>query len=108
MNAAGIFVVGFCCSALAAAPATAKSGDQVYEMACAKCHSSLFGSFLTEAPELGSPEWTFRLNKAGSVGNLALSVIKGKGGMPPRGGMPRLSDAEIRGAVEYMLRESKH
>jgi cytochrome c5 len=35
------------------------------------------------------------------------SVIKGKGAMPPRGGNPSLSDAEVRAAVDFMVGQSK-
>jgi cytochrome c5 len=39
--------------------------------------------------------------------SLLQSVIKGKGAMPPRGGNPSLSDAEVRAAVEFMVGQAK-
>ncbi|MBL8483690.1 MAG: c-type cytochrome, partial [Rhodocyclaceae bacterium] len=35
------------------------------------------------------------------------SALKGKGGMPPKGGNAALSDAEVKAAVEYMVGAAK-
>ena len=35
------------------------------------------------------------------------SVLKGKGAMPPKGGIASLSDAQVRAAVEFMVSQSK-
>jgi cytochrome c5 len=45
--------------------------------------------------------WSPRL--AQGIEALHASVIKGKGAMPPKGGAPQLSEADLRAAVEYMV-----
>jgi cytochrome c5 len=37
------------------------------------------------------------------VNAMTASVIKGKGVMPPKGGQPKATEAELRAAVEHML-----
>ncbi|HXZ93545.1 MAG TPA: c-type cytochrome, partial [Burkholderiales bacterium] len=34
-------------------------------------------------------------------------ALHGKGAMPPKGGNPSLSDADIRATIEYMVSHSK-
>ncbi len=52
------------------------------------------------APKLGDKAaWAPRL--AQGMDTMVQSAIKGKGAMPPRGGSSA-SDADLRGAVEYM------
>jgi cytochrome c5 len=41
------------------------------------------------------------------VAALTASAIKGKGAMPPKGGLANASEADIRAAVEYMLAAAK-
>jgi cytochrome c5 len=38
---------------------------------------------------------------------MAEIAIRGEGAMPPRGGNPKLSDAEVRAAVAYMMEKSR-
>lgn len=79
--------------------AAAASGKDVYAQACAVCHASL-------PPKLGDKAaWKPRLGQGTDA--LVASVIKGKGTMPPRGGKPSLSDADIKAAVEYMISQVK-
>ena len=52
-------------------------------------------------PGQRTPAWAVR-SKAG-VDALVASAIKGKGAMPPKGGLATATDADIRAAVEYML-----
>ena len=76
-----------------------KDGKAVYTQTCAACHAS----GVAGAPKLGDrAAWAERL-KAGEVG-LVLSVLKGKGAMPPKGGNANLTDADVRAAVDYMIR----
>jgi len=76
-----------------------KDGKAVYTQTCAPCHAS----GVAGAPKLGDrAAWAERL-KAGEVG-LVLSVLKGKGAMPPKGGNANLTDADVRAAVDYMIR----
>ena len=77
-------------------------GKAVYDRVCVACHQvSVAGS-----PRLGDKAaWAPRLQTG--MDSLMQSVIKGKGAMPPRGGNPSLSDAEVRAAVEFMVGQSK-
>jgi len=41
------------------------------------------------------------------VDALHANAIKGKGAMPPKGGNPSLSDADVSAAVDYMVSAAK-
>jgi len=85
-----------------AAPAAPKSGAEIFAAACNACH----GAGVLGAPKVGDQAaWSQRLSAQGGLDGLTASAIKGKGGMPPKGGA-MVSDAEIRAAVEHMLSES--
>jgi len=89
-------------AAVNAAPAAPKSGADIVASACIACH----GAGVLGAPKIGDKAaWEPRLQAAGGLDGLTASAIKGKGGMPPKGGA-MVSDAEIRAAVESMLAES--
>jgi cytochrome c5 len=77
-------------------------GKAVYDKVCVACHQvSVAGS-----PRLGDKAaWAPRIQTG--MDSLMQSVIKGKGAMPPRGGNPSLSDAEVRAAVEFLVGQSK-
>jgi cytochrome c5 len=75
-----------------------RSGAQVVEIDCAKCHGSGVGG----APRIGDrAAWIPRLKQG--LHYLTLSAINGHGGMPPRGGMVNLTDREIEAAIGYMV-----
>jgi cytochrome c5 len=75
-----------------------RSGEQVVQERCQECH--LTGK--QGAPKLGDMnDWKPRLQKG--VDPLVKSAIGGHNGMPARGGLANLSDAEIKAAVEYMV-----
>lgn len=77
---------------------TTRSGDQVVAERCQECHASGKDG----APKLGDMEaWKPRLTKG--VQPLIKSAISGHNGMPARGGLANLSDAEMKAAVEYMV-----
>ena len=79
----------------------AKSGEQVYNATCTACHS--LG--VAGAPKTGDKAaWETRL--AQGMDALLGSSVKGKGAMPPKGGNVGLSDDEVKGAIEYMLKKS--
>jgi c(7)-type cytochrome triheme protein len=84
--------------ALAASGASAQvAGKATYDAVCAGCHA--IG--VANAPKFGdAAAWTERLKPG--LDALVASAIKGRGVMPPRGGNPRLSDAELRAAISYM------
>ncbi len=80
---------------LVAGNALAAEGKDVYAKNCGVCHGSL-------PPKLGDKKaWAPRIQKGTDA--LVASVVKGLGAMPPKGGKPALSDADIRAAVEYMV-----
>jgi len=87
----------------AAAADAPQPGDQTVRQVCSGCHAT----GLLGAPQIGnSAAWSARLKAAGSVDGLLASASHGKNNMPPRGGVPDLSDAELRAAIEYMLASS--
>ncbi|MDH3451632.1 MAG: c-type cytochrome, partial [Gammaproteobacteria bacterium] len=81
-----------------AAPAAPRSGEEVYNAVCAACHA--IG--VANAPKFrDAASWAPRIGKG--IDALVASAIKGIGTMPARGGVPTISDDEIRGAVEHMV-----
>jgi cytochrome c5 len=79
------------------APAELKSGEQVYNLACASCHAA----GVAGSPKFGDQAaWSPRI--ATGLDALTLSTINGKGAMPARGGNPTLQDLELTRAVVYM------
>jgi cytochrome c5 len=86
--------------AAAAAPAGAGSkpdGAKIYASGCNACHAA----GVAGAPKFGDKAaWAPRLQQGVAV--LTASAIKGKGAMPPKGGLASASDADIQAAVEYM------
>lgn len=90
-------LLGLLCSARAQTQ-DPSSGRVVYEMQCAPCH----GSGLLGAPRTGdAATWAPRI--AAGVSGLYTNAIKGKGGMPSRGGNATLTDAQVIAAVNHML-----
>jgi cytochrome c5 len=89
----------------AAAPpvkSAAADGKSVYESTCIACHR--LG--VANAPKFGDRKaWAEHLMHG--TDQLYENALKGKGAMPPRGGNPTLSDAEVKGAVDYMLKAVK-
>ena len=84
--------------ASAKAMAVARTGKQVVEAQCGKCHKEGAGG----APKIGDREaWRPRLGQG--LDNLVRSAIRGHGGMPPRGDKADLTDAELRNAIIYMF-----
>jgi cytochrome c5 len=74
-----------------------RSGQQVVEAQCAKCHAE----GIQGAPKIGDLQaWVPRMQQG--LPYLVSSAIHGHGGMPPRGGQANLTDAEIRSAILYM------
>lgn len=87
-----------------AAPAepAAIDGQQVYQGACFACHMTGAAG----APKLGdTAAWAPRI--ATGKDALMSSVLNGKGAMPPKGGRPDLSDAQISAAIDYMVGASQ-
>lgn len=81
--------------------ANAQSGKAIYDANCIACHSTGAAG----APKLGDiAAWAPRI-KTGPAA-LFVSASKGKGVMPARGGNPKLTDAEVRAAVTYIISQS--
>ena len=81
--------------------ATLLLGESVYKSTCSICHLS----GLKGAPRIGSKsDWRLRLTEDREI--LYQRAIKGyigsKGSMPSRGSNSKLSDAEVKAAVDYM------
>lgn len=79
-----------------------KDGPTVYNSVCGACHNTGAAG----APKIDAKgDWTARLG----AGNAALyaAVINGKGAMPPKGGAAKLSEDEVKGAVDYILSKVK-
>jgi len=77
------------------------SGEQVVQKVCGACHNTA----MLGAPKTGDKSaWGARLKANGGLDGLVASAIKGKNSMPPRGGDADLADAEIKAAVELLLK----
>jgi cytochrome c5 len=88
--------------AAAAAPAKARSGNEVYQLACAVCHTA----GVAGAPKTGdAAAWKPRVAKGAAT--LHTHAINGFNLMPARGGNTSLSDAEVKAAVDYMIAQAK-
>jgi cytochrome c5 len=90
----------------AAAPPPTRNGQQIYQTSCVACHDA----GIAGAPKLGDKsQWAKHIAKG--VDALYASAVNGvqgsAGAMPPKGGNPALSDAEVRAAVDYMVARSK-
>ncbi len=81
------------------AQAQANAAKAVYDSSCSACH----GTGVIGAPKFGdAAQWGPRAAKG--IDALVKSAIAGTPkGMPPKGGRADLSDAQVRGVVEYML-----
>jgi cytochrome c5 len=76
------------------------TGEQVVAKVCSACHEA----GMLGAPKIGDKaDWSKRKSAAGGVDGLVKVALAGKNQMPPRGGNPDLSDAEIKAAIQYML-----
>jgi cytochrome c5 len=76
-----------------------RSGEEIVKAQCIKCHEAGKGG----APKIGDRDaWLPRLKDG--LDNTVRSAIHGHGGMPARGGLADLTDAEMRSAVIYLFR----
>ena len=79
----------------AAAPA---DGKKVYNSVCMACHTT--GA--ANAPKLGDKAaWAKYLGK--SMNEVYSGAIKGRGGMPAKGGRADLTDEQVKAAVDYLV-----
>jgi cytochrome c5 len=78
------------------------SGKDRYAASCGFCHDTGAAG----SPKLGNKAaWAPRIAQGEDV--LVKAAINGIGAMPAKGMCPSCSDAEIKGAVEYMISQSK-
>jgi len=78
-----------------------RSGEEIYKTTCSACHASGAAG----APKLGDKGgWAARLAKGQKA--LVASAIKGLNAMPPRGGVPGLSDLEMERVVVYIANQA--
>lgn len=76
-----------------------RSAKEIVDGTCMACH----GTGAMGAPKTGNKaDWKARLSVG--INGLTKSAIQGKGMMPARGGDASLSDADIKAAIEYMLK----
>src|SRR5260221_10631835 len=90
----------------AAAPPPSRNGQQVYQTTCVACHDA----GIAGAPKLGDrSQWAKHVAKGlDTLYASALNGVQGTtGAMPPKGGNPALSNAEVKAAVDYMVARSK-
>ncbi|HUP95530.1 MAG TPA: c-type cytochrome [Burkholderiales bacterium] len=78
-----------------------RTGKQIVETVCAACHAT----GLLNAPKVGDKTIWGPLIKEGHA-HLTENAIKGLRQMPPRGGNPELTDAEIARAVAFMANQA--
>ena len=79
-----------------------RTGEQIVKMRCIKCHETGKGG----APKIGDRDaWIPRLKDG--LDATVRSAINGHGGMPARGGMPSVSDAELKDAITYMINKGR-
>ena len=84
-----------------AAAQQARSGKEVVESTCVKCH----GSGAQGSPKIGDRE-AWKKRSAQGISSLTQSAIKGIRNMPSHGGNPGLSDLELARGVAYMVNQS--
>jgi len=83
------------------AAAAPRSGKDIVTSACVACH----GTGVAGAPKLGDKAaWSPRASKG--VDGLLKNAIHGLNAMPPRGTCADCSDDELKGAIEYMLKQA--
>lgn len=83
------------------APRVVKTGEEIVKTTCSACHAA----GVAGAPKIGDKAAWGQHGKEG-LDHLVQSAIKGKGAMPPRGGLPDLSDLELARAIVYMANQS--
>lgn len=82
-----------------AANAGKRSGEELYNAACVACH----GSGAMGAPKAhDAAAWSAHLG--GNLKALVASAIKGKGAMPPKGGVADATEEELSKAIAYMMK----
>lgn len=93
-----VWVVSFGFTEGAAVAADRSIGREIFVQNCALCH--VHG--VAMAPRVDNQaEWEPRLSLGRQV--LLNSVLRGMGGMPPKGGNASISDEQAAAGLDYML-----
>lgn len=80
---------------------TSKTGQKIYDRYCTGCHGIGAGG----APKMGeAADWAAKIKHG--MPTLYKNAIIGIGSMPPRGTCATCSDAEIKAAVDYIIKNS--
>lgn len=96
-----VFAAALCAPANASAQAAERSGKQVVDTVCAKCHTK--GE--SGAPKIGDKQaWRERTQLG--LGGLTEHAITGVRKMPAHGGSKDLTDLELGRAITYMVNQS--
>lgn len=94
-------------AATAVAPATdLAQGEGVFKKTCFMCHAT----GVAGAPKIGDKaDWGPRIAKGkDTLYQHAINGFTGsKGTMPPKGGNPALSDADMKAGVDYMVSKAQ-
>jgi len=86
--------------AAAAAPTSARSGEEVYGAVCSVCHKT----GVAGAPKIDDKAaWEPRV--ATGLDALLATAVKGKGAMPPRAGQ-NVGDEELKAAILFMTKKA--
>ena len=90
---------------MTAGTAFASDGEAVYKKTCKMCHAK----GMAGAPKMGdAAAWKDRIAQGmDTLYTHSIKGFKGKGMMPPKGGNTKLSDDEVKAAVDYMVGQSK-
>lgn len=75
------------------------TGERVFRANCAACHDNP----LVLAPQIRNQRHWARLMRQHTREEFYEDTIEGEGDMPARGGDPKLTDDELKAAVDYML-----
>jgi len=89
-------------AAHAAAGGGADAGKKTFDAVCTACH----GAGIAGAPKFGDKAaWAPRIKTGKDA--LYNAALHGLNAMPPKGGNPALSDADVKAAVDYMVAAAK-
>ena len=98
-----LFVIATCLMAGGSVADGLPEGKRIFDRVCSACHAN----DLSEAPQIKQPAmWSTRITKGrDALYHSALNGFIGPTGeeMPPRGGRPELSDAEVKAAVDFII-----
>jgi cytochrome c5 len=97
MRLGTIAILAALSAGIAAAQEPPRTPQAIVRHTCVLCHGSGVGG----APRIGDDRaWRKRAERG--LEALVRTASEGKGAMPVRGGVPELTDAELRAVVAYM------